>query len=690
MSSNKPDTPSSSSPAGFWSRLWGSSPPEAEAAAPPAAPEADEPLPEFDGIPSPAPSLVVGSTDELPVAEPIQPPAREEAKPCGGCGAPRDLAALHCPECGWLYATEEEVTPSAAAAVGHVFGGRFQVLAPLPARPGLSRYRVRDLQAGVGSPELILLAAVRPPLKEKTEDGAHALDEPPVVGGSTVVMRTELRTETTHWPGLDWEIGLTNLAQEHGLPRLVELGHDPDVDFLVHELSVGVPLWDAWDSRQATLKEKFGWLADLGRTLQAVHQSGAIVEALRPEILRLGLDGKPRFVDLADFLPMPLPVGVQIQASLYSAPELVLYPSKADSRADLFGMGALLYALLLGRELAEMDFERHGVPKSFVERFPDAHPLLVRLMLKTMVRELHHRFPTEDAAIADGTGFAELIETLEHVGAEVSRVRIDVACWTSTGLTRTGNEDACAIFHSAASQQERFADRALVLLTDGMGGCDAGEVASEIALRTLTGELMAQAPFSRLAEPGPAPGSPSPDPSGLELLALLKQAMQKANRAVFEASREPGASRRGMGCTAEVVYVEDASLYVAHVGDSRTYQFSQGELRQLTRDQTLVARLVELGQLSEEEAQYHPRRNELQQALGGSHGVEPLLYHLPVQAGDTILVCSDGLTGMVDHESLTRVLQRDLSAEGLCRRLVNLANARGGSDNTTVVVLRLS
>jgi protein phosphatase len=143
-----------------------------------------------------------------------------------------------------------------------------------------------------------------------------------------------------------------------------------------------------------------------------------------------------------------------------------------------------------------------------------------------------------------------------------------------------------------------------------------------------------------------------------------------------------------MGCTAEVVYVDGRQVIVGHVGDSRTYHLRQGRLIQLTEDQTWVHRMVELGALSREEAETHPRRSELQQAIGGRPEVEPALYTSPLRPGDWIVACSDGLSNHVRAEILKDLLQSAKSAESAARRLINLANLDGATDNATVVVIR--
>ena len=143
-----------------------------------------------------------------------------------------------------------------------------------------------------------------------------------------------------------------------------------------------------------------------------------------------------------------------MRATCYTAPELVLASDKADGRASIYSFGAMLYALHLGRELTELDFELQGVPKAFLDRFPDAHPSFGRLISKTFCRDVNGRFPTEDAARKDPCGFAELIHTLEVCRQTLDIARLEIAAWTTTGMVRSGNEDAFALLHAVASTRE--------------------------------------------------------------------------------------------------------------------------------------------------------------------------------------------------------------------------------------------
>jgi len=398
-------------------------------------------------------------------------------------------------------------------------------------------------------------------------------------------------------------------------------------------------------------------------------------------------------------LPLPVPPDAPIRGSLYTAPELASHSGKADARANLYSFGGLLYSLHVGRELTEMDFDRPGTPKPFIPRFPDIHPAFGRLMMKTFTREISARFPSDEAMREDSTGFTELIRCLEVCSRTLDNVRLEIAAWTTTGMVRTGNEDAFALLHACESRQDDTGECALLLLADGMGGYDAGEVAAALAISNLRRYLIAQKPFAALAGasafPTEVPRAEGNVPAPLkidEARSLIRAALKEANRAVYQASRGPKpVGKRGMGCTAEVVFVDGRNVVVGHVGDSRTYHFHDGRLIQLTRDQTLVNRLVELGQLTPEEAEDHPRKNELQQAIGGQPDVEPGIYQGSMKPGDWIIVCSDGLSNHVKDRELEQMISAQgeaASAEIAARRLVNLVNIEGATDNATVVVIR--
>jgi PPM family protein phosphatase len=235
--------------------------------------------------------------------------------------------------------------------------------------------------------------------------------------------------------------------------------------------------------------------------------------------------------------------------------------------------------------------------------------------------------------------------------------RFVTAGTTDVGQVREGNEDSFLVADS------------LVAVADGMGGHVAGEIASATALeplRELDGRI-----FS--------------DPS--EALSALREAVITANREVSRrAEDEP--SYRGMGTTLTAALLEGRRLHVAHVGDSRAYLLRDGELSQLTDDHTLVQHLIDEGQLTHEEAATHPQRSVVTRAIGVSPEVDVDAMTLELLPDDQVLLCSDGLTGVVSDEEIARVLLEVDDADAAIELLVEMANDAGGPDNITAVVLR--
>src|SRR5262249_44713073 len=247
---------------------------------------------------------------------------------------------------------------------------------------------------------------------------------------------------------------------------------------------------------------------------------------------------------------------------------------------------------------------------------------------------------------------------------------------TSPGLARTHNEDSYLTQQVRWSNLDQRREAVLVVVADGLGGHEAGDRASGLTIRTIGAAL---APL--LAE---ALADPTADLSAPRTSDAIRQAFQEANRAVYTESQEQP-RWRGMGATVAAILVVDGQAVVGHVGDCRVYHVTAERLRQVTCDQTLVARMVALGQLSEDEAQLHPSRNEVTHAVGRYPDLTPELYEVKLATGDWLLTASDGLHAHVGRRELQEALNLSpLSALALAHHLVALADQGGGSDNCTV------
>jgi protein phosphatase len=257
---------------------------------------------------------------------------------------------------------------------------------------------------------------------------------------------------------------------------------------------------------------------------------------------------------------------------------------------------------------------------------------------------------------------------------------VDVAGATSPGKTRTRNEDSFLAQHLSWSNLDERHEVALVVVADGMGGHEAGELASGLAVRTIGGALTG---LIVGAATGTKPATPPASVAG-----IVTGVIKEANRAVFSQGQTQPAWR-GMGATAAVVLVWDGQAIIGHIGDCRVYRYSGEELTQVTRDQTLVARMVELGQLSPREALTHPSRNEVTQAIGRHADITPSSTTLHLAGGDWLIAACDGLHAHVDARALEDAVRVSApSAFYLAHHLVDLANQGGGSDNCTVVAIR--
>ncbi len=646
----------------------------------------------------------------IPVAPPVEE-GRAATQVCTYCKAPRAGDSPYCLDCGLMFPTLPELSPRAgtgdaaetgvcgiAAVPSERLAERYQCAELMSTRGSIARFRGLDFGAGESRPVGVVL--VRMPLPADTqafvqgpdhadteETGIGLGDAPPTADPATGSFTDELKGVSSRWPGLGWERSVLQKVSHPAVPRLLDHFEANDFYYVVEESPNGLSLWDAWDDPSISPRQTFEWLAEVAEALVSLHAAGATLEGIRPDIVVIKPDGHAALTDLSDLLPLPVPSEPLVQATPYTAPELVLASEEADARAALYSFGAMLYALHLGRELTELDFVRQGVPKPFVPLFPDAHPALARIVMKTFVRDKALRFPTEDAFDDDPTGFSELIHTLRVAAKTLSDVRLDIASWTSIGMARTSNEDAFALLHAVASERDQLRDEALLILADGMGGVEAGEIASAMAITSLRQRLLQEPCFAGFT----AAGRPVETEFNVQdCQELFRHTLVDVNREIHEAARTPGKGKPGMGCTAEVVYVRGRQVVVGHVGDSRTYHYSGGRTTLLTRDQTLVNRLMELGHLTPEEADTHPRKHELQQALGGQPGVDPATYECSLKPGDWLIVCSDGLTNHVEGEALTEMIQESDAAETCARRLVNLANLQGGADNCSVIAVRVT
>ncbi|HEV2660919.1 MAG TPA: PP2C family serine/threonine-protein phosphatase [Ktedonobacteraceae bacterium] len=287
-------------------------------------------------------------------------------------------------------------------------------------------------------------------------------------------------------------------------------------------------------------------------------------------------------------------------------------------------------------------------------------------------------------------------------------LKLTAADKTDVGKQRDQNED-CAYKRVESSEE---GDRGLFIVADGMGGYKAGEVASRLAVETISKALdsffkpLPDQPTIQLdsasldktvkqslaSEEQPATQKTRKLTETVVVTAVeeqLKVAIQQANKAILRYGEQQSAAR-GLGSTVTVALVQNDQAYIANVGDSRTYLLRNQNLTPITRDHSLVARLVESKQIEPEDVYTHPQRNLIYRSLGAGHkSIEVDIFHQTLQKGDSLLLCSDGLWEMVRQQELLKVLSEESSPQKICETLIDMANANGGEDNITAVVVHV-
>lgn len=246
---------------------------------------------------------------------------------------------------------------------------------------------------------------------------------------------------------------------------------------------------------------------------------------------------------------------------------------------------------------------------------------------------------------------------------------------TDVGITRTLNEDSLFTVETSRVIKSISSPLGIYIVADGMGGHAAGEVASSTIVNSF-----AELSFRDLLQTSLKGDEP------VNYSNWLKEAVQTANKNVLDIRKSTGSD---LGSTFVGALVDNNNAYIAHVGDSRAYLITSNKIQQITTDHSLVERLVATGQITAEEARYHPQRNVIYRTIGDKANIEVDMNTLTLNEGDILLLCSDGLSGMVTDEDMMRIIKNAPSPQAACDRLIDAANAAGGEDNITVVIIEM-
>ena len=420
---------------------------------------------------------------------------------------------------------------------------------------------------------------------------------------------------------------------------------------------------------------------ELCRLAEQFHRSGWTHNGLEPYSVVLDHENKVHLIAFDRARQGGTPVnGAPIYPSRgYTAPELFEPGAVYDPRADVYSIGAILQFLLTGERLD---------PGEGSTLYPIATvaPGFERLLARSLAEDPADRYQNS----------AELRRSLENLTLPTV---LQSGHFTDVGLVRELNEDSVLALHLTQYYESEQTQIGLYIVSDGMGGEAAGEVASRVTARSIaewvTEQLISASLKSthdqKIAAPTKTGGLrlAIADGNDMATTEMLKMAVMKANREVL-AYAKANPQESGLGATVTAAMVVGDVLTVAHVGDSRCYLFSGDRLEQLTEDHSLVQRMINTGNLSRSEARIHPYRNVIYRSIGGDDQIEIDIIRRRLSNDDVLLLCSDGLNGMLSDDQIRDILMVNPDPNTAAKELVVNANAAGGEDNTSVIVVKLS
>ncbi len=363
----------------------------------------------------------------------------------------------------------------------------------------------------------------------------------------------------------------------------------------------------------------------------------------------------------------------------FTAPELFSSDAVYDVRSDVYSIGAMLQFLLTGESVSASEgLGLYPVATVF--------PNFERLLSRALAENPSERFQS----------IAELRQALTELNLPVV---LQSGHFTDVGLVRELNEDSVLALNLTQYYESVQTQIGLYIVSDGMGGEAAGEVASRVTVRAvaewMTEKLISASLKStrdeKIAAPTQTGGLRLAVANGHEMATteMLKQSVVAANREVMAyAAANP--QERGLGATVTVAMMVGEVLTIAHVGDSRCYLLSGDALVQVTEDHSLVQKMVNTGNLSRFEARSHPYRNVIYRSIGADEQIEIDIIRKKLTSGDMLMLCSDGLNGMLGDDQIRDILLVNPDPTAAAKELVVAANAAGGEDNTSVIVVRIS
>jgi len=523
--------------------------------------------------------------------------------------------------------------------------GTSPTFAPLPkdALLGNGRYRVVEVRHSDERQNLYLVEdswRVCPRCSEKNANADPAVRFCPFCGADLVTVTPLslrlLARENVAAEAFAAEARLLQANVQHPallLPHdaFVEAPYGPPRAYLVEPTS---PLSRATSlAVPQEVEQVLEWGEHLARGLACLHQNGATLRRIALD--DIAIDGRrARWICMDEVE--------------FSSPD---EPNALQQAANVTGLSRLLFYLATG----QMNYT------------PDAS-------LPAPVGDLFARALGDRPSLTDAPALAEGLEEALRALRRPPGLALLVGWRTDLGQKRSVNEDSLLVLTFAVAFHSLSMPLGLFAVADGMGGHEAGDVASQHAVSALARRLADDLLAAMLT------GAPIAD-AGPRLLA----AVHAASQAVYERRSAAGSD---MGTTLVAMLVCGEQATIANVGDSRAYLLTSQSISRITTDHSLVERMVAIGQITREEAANHPQRSVIYRTVGNEPQADADLYQVTLSPGVAVLLCSDGLSGMVSDDALWQIWRTSASPQEACDRMIEAANSAGGNDNITVVIVQ--
>jgi len=464
---------------------------------------------------------------------------------------------------------------------------------------------------------------------------------------------------------------------EHpNLIKVLDYFQDKGTSYVVEEFFSSETLQDklAQEDFQPDEMQIMTWGKLICEAIDYIHKNNIIHRNLQPATILINADNELKISGLERARPKEhANIDVLVNQGFTPPEGFGVGKSPINETSDVFSIAAIIYRLITRYKPG---VEQQG-PYITFPAFKDlgvrtVYPGLEKLLFKALSTNQEQRHKNAEELRAN---LNEVIDSppVNYV-EKGAYIRIRGSMKTNVGKVREINQDSMLSMQLTMNECSEYTQPLLFIVADGMGGVADGEVASSLAIRLVSKHVAT----SLLDRNCPFPLNTS----------ILSEAVEKANLEIYNYSQEEP-SRKGMGSTITAALLIGNRLIIAHVGDTRAYIMNNKNIRQLTEDHSLIGRLLKMGQLTPEEAKNSPQKNLIYRALGTNPQVDVDIYEEQLKEGDTVLICCDGLWDYFPEDELHKMVSRSKDFDKTTKKLIDLANERGGKDNITVIIFQL-